>query len=343
MAVYYFHEWYKDLKSTFRDGMRLIEDPFFGIGADNVSEYESITVSDIVLIAVTISKFENINSTDNISYRTNISISDTYTISDVYYTDPIYVLCSDNIVVSEYNVTTRAYTPYESIRATEYTLLGAGLPVSDTITIAEYTDRTVTLEPYDDIPILDIIILAIGYSSSSQYSDGTVIATNGSNIIEGYDVEWITNNISGGDLFQLTNEKVWYKIAGISEQESLTLVDNYYGEGSSDSPYVIHRSFTSRTLPLLAKYDDQWYELYNRAIRIIDKDINDLLEYLYYRYDPYVAELTTVSDICTFNIGEKVSGYESVTISENIDNYNNYRIGDLISITDIKNIALITV
>lgn len=105
----------------------------------------------------------------------------------------------------------------------------------------------------------------------SQYKDGTVSVTNGSNVVTGAGTLWLAN-ISTGDLFTKAGDNVTYTVASIPSNTQITLTGNYGGSTSSGSSYGITIDFTPEGYPLLNDGDLNTGAIYNEALRLISND-----------------------------------------------------------------------
>lgn len=106
----------------------------------------------------------------------------------------------------------------------------------------------------------------------SQYQEGSVNATNGSNVITGNGTLWDTNNaVQVGDAFKVSGFQTTYEIASVDSDNRITLTSNYGEATASYLSYQITRDFTiNYGFREISKGDKEWPFHYTHAIRAID-------------------------------------------------------------------------
>ena len=110
----------------------------------------------------------------------------------------------------------------------------------------------------------------------SQYQQGTVSVTNGSNVVTGSGTAWQTAGIISSNIFTKSEDNVAYSIASVDSDTQITLTANYGGSTSSASNYGITIDFTPNGLPLLSSGDLNTDAIYNEAMLAIDNDFSSL-------------------------------------------------------------------
>ena len=100
----------------------------------------------------------------------------------------------------------------------------------------------------------------------SQYKTGTVAITNGSATVTGTGTAWLAN-VSAGQFFGVDGDGVFYTVASVVSDTSLTLSANYGGTTGSGKTYSIVRDYTSPdSIPLLSANDIQTAAVFARAM-----------------------------------------------------------------------------
>lgn len=127
----------------------------------------------------------------------------------------------------------------------------------------------------------------------AQYKNGTVSATNGSNVVTGLTTKWV-EHVSVGDLIFIGEDNpVTHEIGGVIDDSTLHLTSNYSGDSVTDSPYVIHSSFTANKIPLWSRGEAFVGVLFNRALLRIEFLLQDGFEII----DTIVDKLPILSPI----------------------------------------------
>lgn len=110
----------------------------------------------------------------------------------------------------------------------------------------------------------------------SQYKTGTISVTNGSQTVLGSGTSW-SGEISPGDILTIVNDGVWYEVAAVTGNTSLTLAANYAGTTGSAKTYAITRDFTTPdNIPYPEKGDIETASLMKRAILTIQAKLTAL-------------------------------------------------------------------
>jgi len=107
----------------------------------------------------------------------------------------------------------------------------------------------------------------------AQYLAGTVSVTNGSAVVAGTSTAWLSN-ISIGDIFIVANDAVWYEVASVNADGSITLSANYAGVTASSQLYAITRDFTPNlNLPYPSTGDIETSSIVRRAMLTLDNGV----------------------------------------------------------------------
>lgn len=105
----------------------------------------------------------------------------------------------------------------------------------------------------------------------AQYKTGTVTVVNGSSVVTGLGTSWL-GHVADGDWFKIDDLSPIYHIGHITSNTQLELTANYAGTSGSGLSYCIVTDFTANhNLPLMAKGDIDWPDIWNRAMNIIDE------------------------------------------------------------------------
>lgn len=119
----------------------------------------------------------------------------------------------------------------------------------------------------------------------SQYTEGTVNVTNGSNVVTGVGTEWL-GNLQSGDLFTIRKTGISYQISSVEDDDSLLLVADFMGLDGTALPYAVTRSFTPNLrVPYPEPRDTE-------AVAVIKQAISDIDGYLRQAMSPQVFTLT---------------------------------------------------
>lgn len=160
----------------------------------------------------------------------------------------------------------------------------------------------------------------------SQYQDGTVSVTNGSNVVTGSGTLWLAN-ISIGDLFTKEGDKVAYTVASVPSDTQITLTGNYGGATSSGSNYGITIEFTSAGYPLLSDGDLNTGAIYNEAMRLIsNSNIANL------KSAAYADKIGLVSSGAIIESGSNANGYYTKFIDGTLLVYNIVYTGSVVMV-----------
>jgi hypothetical protein len=104
----------------------------------------------------------------------------------------------------------------------------------------------------------------------SQYREGTVSVTNGSQTVTGVGTSWLAE-VASGDLFVIVGQGIVYQVAAVGSNTSITLAANYAGTSGSGLSYVVARDFTPiNNIPIINRGDFETAALLTRAMQIID-------------------------------------------------------------------------
>lgn len=105
----------------------------------------------------------------------------------------------------------------------------------------------------------------------SQYKEGNVSVTNGSQTITGTGTDW-SSEISVGDIFSVIGSNAWYSVGSVDSDTQLSLTESYVGATASGAEYVITRDFTPNLgLPFPSNQDVETSSIVARAIKEWDK------------------------------------------------------------------------
>ena len=105
------------------------------------------------------------------------------------------------------------------------------------------------------------------------YRDGTGNFTNGSTEVTGSGTYWETAGLNPGDLLEVSNTGIFYEIASITSDTSITLARAYQGSTVTGAAYAIVRNFTA-TMP--SKIAAQTSELLGDFRKYVDTDMERL-------------------------------------------------------------------
>jgi hypothetical protein len=307
-----FYEWYKHKQATFLSGLRIITDPFYDFGESGIFVYDNIGIEDAVpSLGKTYYHYENKHAEDYNALAWGLFIADDRAIQEWYVTAPFYASGFDNIGFIESVVLGRTYLAFDNRHAEDANQYGPGLAAFDNLHAADYPDVVNSAGFAETIGVLDIAIVAIIGSATGQYRDGAVTVTDGSDTVIGINT-FFQNYVRAGSLFQIVPDTAWYEVKNVQNYRRLTLTAPYHGEDVVNTPYVIHQLYSDhRHIPILSKYDEQWNEIYNRAIRTIDKEVNDLLKCMYYHPDSQrTIEGTSVSEYTELVTNLFIGGYD---------------------------------
>ena len=104
----------------------------------------------------------------------------------------------------------------------------------------------------------------------SQYREGTVSVTNGSQTVTGVGTSWLAE-VASGYLFVSVGQGIVYQVAAVGSNTSITLAANYAGTSGSGLSYVVARDFTPiNNIPIINRGDFETAALLTRAMQIID-------------------------------------------------------------------------
>ena len=103
--------------------------------------------------------------------------------------------------------------------------------------------------------------------------DGAINASKGSTAITGSGTYWETAGINPGDMLEVNNSGLFYEIATINSDTSITLARAYQGDTVSGAAYAIVRNFTA-TMP--SKIAAQTAELIWDFKKYVDTDMDRL-------------------------------------------------------------------
>lgn len=114
----------------------------------------------------------------------------------------------------------------------------------------------------------------------SQYQEGSVNVTSGSNVVTGNGTLWDTNNaVLVGDAFKVEGFQTTYEVASVDSDTQITLVSNYGEATETYQPYQITRDFTTNySFREINKGDKDWPFHYTHAIRAIDTQMKLLAD-----------------------------------------------------------------
>ena len=104
------------------------------------------------------------------------------------------------------------------------------------------------------------------------YREGTVSATQNSNVITGKDTLWLAIGLKAGDMFS-TDNVTEYEIDTITDNTHLVLKTNYTGSTVSNVKYRIIRNWTANSTADVAAMAS---ELLGDVARYLDKDLQTL-------------------------------------------------------------------
>ena len=111
----------------------------------------------------------------------------------------------------------------------------------------------------------------------SQYTAGTVTVTNGSNVVTGAGTAWLAS-VDQGDIFTVLADGVWYEVAGVASDTSLTLAANYGGVSGGGKAYAVTQSFTQNAgIPYPEQGDVETASLFRRAMATVEQLITGRL------------------------------------------------------------------
>jgi hypothetical protein len=140
-----------------------------------------------------------------------------------------------------------------------------------------------------------------------QYNTGTVLVIDGCTTVTGTNTLWSTNNnVSTGNLFNITGDYTNYTIASIDSDTQITLSVPYSGTYSASSAYQIVKDFTT-TLGLQEMHssDRDWPLHMTGVLRTIDSKLGH----------------TSIPQFGGLNIGTN-SGHENKTLFSQINPVN---------------------
>ena len=103
--------------------------------------------------------------------------------------------------------------------------------------------------------------------------DGAITASKGSTAITGSGTYWETAGINPGDMLEVNNSGLFYEIATINSDTSITLARAYQGDTVSGAAYAIVRNFTAT---MLSKIAAQTAELIRDFKKYVDTDMDRL-------------------------------------------------------------------
>jgi len=103
------------------------------------------------------------------------------------------------------------------------------------------------------------------------YRDGTLGATNGSTAVTGSGTYWKSAGLNPGDMLEVNNSGLFYEIASVNSDTSITLARAYQGSTVTGAAYAIVRNFTA-TMP--SKIAAQTAELLGDFRKYIDTDMD---------------------------------------------------------------------
>lgn len=104
----------------------------------------------------------------------------------------------------------------------------------------------------------------------SQYREGTVSVTTGSQTVTGTSTAWLTE-VAAGDLFVIQGQGIVYQVAAVPSNTQITLSANYAGTSGTGLNYVVARDFTPiNNIPIINRGDFETAALLTRALAIID-------------------------------------------------------------------------
>ena len=103
--------------------------------------------------------------------------------------------------------------------------------------------------------------------------DGAINASKGSTAITGSGTYWETAGINPGDMLEVNNSGLFYEIATINSDTSITLARAYQGDTVSGAAYAIVRNFTAT---MLSKIAAQTAELIRDFKKYVDTDMDRL-------------------------------------------------------------------
>jgi hypothetical protein len=86
----------------------------------------------------------------------------------------------------------------------------------------------------------------------AQYKTGTISVTNGSQTVTGSGTAW-TGEISPGDILTIVGDNVWYEVASVASDTSLTLSAVYAGTTGIEKAYAITRDLQLQIISLTRK------------------------------------------------------------------------------------------
>ncbi len=105
------------------------------------------------------------------------------------------------------------------------------------------------------------------------FRDGNIKATNGSTEITGSGTYWESAGLNPGDMLEVNNSGLFYEIASINSDTSITLARAYQGATLTGAAYAIVRNFTA-TMP--SKIAAQTSELITDFRKYVDSDMERL-------------------------------------------------------------------
>ena len=113
-----------------------------------------------------------------------------------------------------------------------------------------------------------------------QYTTGLVNVTNGSATVTGVGTSWLSEITPGNVFVRATmvgsnrvDDSVYYTVASVASDTSLTLTAPYGGATGEDQPYGITRELTPAGLPLLAPRSIGSVPIFNGAITALEAGI----------------------------------------------------------------------
>jgi len=111
----------------------------------------------------------------------------------------------------------------------------------------------------------------------SQYKTGKVSISHGSTTVTGYNTTWDTDGITSGWIFTVKGERNIYWIDTVTDDNTLTLSQNYYnpnGNNLYNASYAIVQDYTTNyEWPKIANTDYNWVNIIRNALFKIDNDM----------------------------------------------------------------------
>jgi hypothetical protein len=104
----------------------------------------------------------------------------------------------------------------------------------------------------------------------AQYRAGRVTVTFDSDIVQGTDTEWMSN-VKAGDIFLIRGDEVPYRVAAVTNNQTLRLSARYASPTETNSFYSITRDFTEHfDLPIIHNGDVDAVPLFAEALIQLD-------------------------------------------------------------------------